>query len=109
MPDAGASTLCGGTSMIAHTKPPFTRHQDRPVARNLAWSRRHMRISCVLGLLGLMALGLALWAHADPALVPEAVDFARGIVGPGPVAQVQAWAFQLADAVRQAHSQATGS
>jgi hypothetical protein len=71
-----------------------------------------MRIALALGLVGLMvpmALGLALWAHADPALVPEAVDRARGIVGPGPVAQVESWAFQIEDSLRQLHYRATGA
>jgi hypothetical protein len=98
--------------MIARTKPPFTQQQQGSAAHKPAWLRRHRRISFALGmvsLLALMALGLALWAHADPALVPEAVDLARGIVGPGPVAQVEAWVFQLEDSARQAHYQTTGA
>jgi hypothetical protein len=97
--------------MIARMKPPFTRQQQRSAAHPPAWLRRHRRISFALGmvsLLALMALGLALWAHADPTLVPEAVDLARGVVGPGPVAQVETWVFQIEDAIRQAHYQATG-
>ena len=44
-----------------------------------------------------------------PDLVPEVVDFARGIVGPGPVAQIETWMFQIEDTVRQAHYQVTGA
>jgi len=98
--------------MIARTKPPFTQQQQGSAAHKPARLRQHRRISFALGmvsLLALLALGLALWAHADPALVPEAVDLARGIVGPGPVAQVEAWVFQLEDSARQAHYQTTGT
>jgi Phosphodiester glycosidase len=98
--------------MIGRTKPPFTQQQQGSAAHKPAWLRRHRRTSFALGmvsLLALMALGLAMWAHADPALVPQAVDLARGIVGPGPVAQVEAWVFQLEDSARQAHYQTTGA
>jgi hypothetical protein len=59
-----------------------------------------------LGILGGSA-GLA--AYADPALIPQAVDIARAVLGPSAVGQVESWVFQAQDQVRQARYQATGA
>jgi hypothetical protein len=47
--------------------------------------------------------------HSSPALLPEAVDEARAIFGPSAVAQIESWAFQAQDGLRQARYQTTGA
>jgi len=58
-------------------------------------------------MLGGLASGL--WMYSSPAAAPELVDVARAIFGPGAVAQVESWAFQAQDGLRQAHYRATGN
>jgi hypothetical protein len=65
--------------------------------------------SAALGLLLLAGLVAGVALHNNPALVPQAVDTARAIFGPSAVAQVEAWAFQAQDGLRQARYQATGA
>lgn len=75
-------------------------HQQKPrTARKQYWLRCFL-ITCLC--LGTLLGGAAIWIRCDPAVVPEAVDVARGMFGPQAVAQIEAWAFQTQDAVRQA-------
>jgi hypothetical protein len=74
--------------------------------------RARSRWSWLLG--GLITLGIlsgsaGLAAYADPALIPQAVDIARAVLGPSAVGQVESWVFQAQDQVRQARYQATGA
>src|SRR5690349_6930384 len=65
--------------------------------------------SAALGALLAAILAAAAALYSNPALVPEAVDMARAIFGPSAVAQVESWAFQAQDGLRQARYQATGA
>src|SRR5690349_16084112 len=79
--------------------PPLNR---RPLAlRQLAYT--------ALGVLLAAAVAAVVALYRNPALVPQAVDTARAIFGPSAVAQVEAWAFQAQDSMRQARYQATGA
>jgi hypothetical protein len=95
--------------MITHSKHLHTHQRPEVVQQHSIWSRWKKRALLVFGTAVLAILGLVLWVHADPELVPKAVDVARAIVGPGPVAQVESWAFQLQDATRQMNYRATGA
>jgi len=66
-----------------------------------------LRVLLAILMLGGLASGL--WIYSNPAAVPQLVDTARAIFGPSAVAQVEAWAFQAQDGMRQARYQATGS
>jgi hypothetical protein len=94
--------------MITHTRPTVAGEQPKAPAHR-SWVRSHPSISRAFGAFALLALGLTLWISTDPVLVPEAVDRVREVVGPGPAAQIETWAFQLQDALRHAHDQATGA
>ena len=73
-------------------------------------SPRGWPIICVI-LVIMMLSGLVsgLWIYYNAAAVPELVDVARAIFGPSAVAQVESWAFQAQDGLRQARYQATGN
>src|SRR5262245_49369297 len=92
--------------MALQHKPLIARTQ-RSVPRRAAERRRGSLI--VLGCVALVLMGCALWAWLDPSVVPTAVDIARAIVGPGPVAQVEAWVFQAQDTARQTVYRTTGA
>ena len=70
----------------------------------------HRMIACavVVGL-AIVGAGAGLLAYEDPGIIPQAVDAARAIFGPQPVALVESWVFQAQDRVRQARYQATGA
>ena len=76
-------------------------------------TRRSWRLWPIVGVLRAILVlgGLAsgLWMYSNPAAVPELVDVARAIFGPGAVAEVESWAFQAQDGLRQARYHATGS
>jgi hypothetical protein len=63
----------------------------------------------VLGALLVAGLAAGAAVYRDPELLPMAVDWARSIVGPSAVAQIESWVFQAQDGVRQARYQATGA
>lgn len=63
----------------------------------------------VLAVLAALACAGGLLAYFDPAIVPAAVDEARALFGPRPVALVESLVFQAQDAVRQARYQAVGT
>src|SRR5690349_20266053 len=74
--------------------------------------RIHIRWQLACAALGvLLVAGLAAGAalSLNPALLPEAVDMARAIFGPSVVGQIESWAFQAQDGLRQARYQATGA
>src|SRR4051794_32421898 len=74
--------------------------------------RPHMlwKLACAaLGVLLLAGLAAGMALYRSPELLPQAVDSARAIFGPGAVAQVEAWVFQAQDGMRQARYQATGA
>src|SRR5437868_5905141 len=73
----------------------------RPLCWRLAYAALGVMLSAIL------AAGAAL--YSNPALLPETVDTARAIFGPSAVAQIEAWAFQAQDGLRQARYQATGA
>ncbi|KPV47806.1 hypothetical protein SE17_41450, partial [Kouleothrix aurantiaca] len=87
--------------MIKHSPyaPPVP---TRPPHRH-PWLRS---LAVVLVLIGGLA-GAALYAR--PELVPQAVDLARAAFGAQAVAQIESWAFQAQDSVRQARYHATGN
>ncbi len=87
--------------MIKHSPyaPPVP---TRPPHRH-PWLRS---LALLLVLIGGLA-GAALYAR--PELVPQAVDLARAAFGAQAVAQVESWAFQAQDSVRQARYHATGN
>ena len=66
-------------------------------------------VGALLAILMLGGLASGLWMYSSPAAAPELVDVARAIFGPGAVAQVESWAFQAQDGLRQAHYRATGN
>ncbi len=82
----------------------------RPKALHLPapMHKRKVRRSMILLPLGLLVVLTSAWALLDPSLLPQAADAARAVVGPGPVAQVEAWTFGAQDAARQARYQVTG-
>ncbi|MFL5804537.1 MAG: phosphodiester glycosidase family protein [Roseiflexaceae bacterium] len=92
--------------MLQHDQISPTR---RAAAPNPHPRRRGYHARTALGALILIVCGLSLWVYMSPALIPESVDLARALFGPGPVAQVEGWVFQAHDALRQAHYQATGT
>lgn len=63
----------------------------------------------MLGVLLALVVTAGVALYSDPELLPEAVDMARAIFGPGAVAQVESWTFQAQDSLRQARYQATGA
>jgi len=67
-------------------------------------------IACAV-VAGLAIVGGGAWllAYEDPGIIPQAVDAARAILGPQPVALVESWVFQAQDRVRQARYQANGA
>lgn len=71
--------------------------------------RPRRRLPIVIVAILLLIAGLAGWTRIDPAFIPDAVDLAREVVGPAPVGQVEAWAFQAQDSLRRLRYQATGS
>jgi hypothetical protein len=71
--------------------------------------RRWAILGAILALLALGGLASGLWLFSNPQKLPDLVDAARAIFGPGAVAQVESWAFQAQDSLRQARYQATGS
>ena len=74
--------------------------------------RPHMRwqlARAALGVLLIAGLAAGVALYRSPALLPEAVDMARKIFGPSAVAQIESWAFQAQDSLRQARYQATGT
>ena len=79
----------------------------RAAPRKAAARRRGSLIMFCCVALGIA--GCALWARLDPSIIPTAVDIARGIVGPGPVAQIEEWVFQAQDTARQTAYRATGA
>jgi hypothetical protein len=87
----------------------ITRPHQTPAPRHIRPPRRGHRRRMLFGMVFLVLCGLGLWISSDPARVPQAVDLARTLLGPGPVAQVETWAFQAQDALRHAHYQATGA
>jgi len=88
----------------AHVAQPDQITEPQPI-RPLRWGLQRRTL---LGMF-LLVCGLCLWVASDPARVSQAVDLARTLLGPGPVAQVETWAFQDQDALRRAHYQATGA
>jgi len=66
------------------------------------------RVHVVVGL-AIVGGGAGLLAYEDPGIIPQAIDAARAIFGPQPVALVESWVFQAQDRVRQARYQATGA
>jgi hypothetical protein len=92
--------------MAIHQKPLIAETQ-RSVPRRAAARRRGSLI--VLCCVALLAFGCAFWAWLDPSVIPTVVDIARGIVGPGPVAQIEAWVFQAQDTARQTVYRTTGA
>jgi hypothetical protein len=71
--------------------------------------RHRLPYRSLIVLVGLALGGFALLSYADPAIVPQAVDIARGIVGVEAVSTVEQWVFQLQDTMRQADYHATGA
>ena len=53
------------------------------------------------------AVGILL--YSDPTLIPQAVDIARGVIGPQPVALLESWVFQARDQARRIQYQTTGN
>jgi hypothetical protein len=66
-------------------------------------------IGALIAMLIPCGLASGLWMYSNTAALPELVDVARAIFGPGAVAQVESWAFQAQDGVRQARYRATGN
>src|SRR5262245_20309137 len=100
-----------GRSMIRHNRLLQRLPKRVTEAAPVAGRRRGMRLRgrALLGLLALLVCGVGLSIWGDPSVVPQAVDLARAIVGPGPVAQVESVVFQAQDSLRQARYQATGA
>ena len=87
---------------------PFARpsRSSTPAGRHSqGWRWLRAALVCIAILGG----GIAIALYEDPSLVPQAVDVARALVGPQPVALVESWVFQAQDSVRQARYQATGA
>ncbi len=87
---------------------PFARpsRSSTPAGRHSqGWCWLRTALVCIAILGG----GIAIALYEDPSLVPQAVDVARALVGPQPVALVESWVFQAQDSVRQARYQATGA
>jgi Phosphodiester glycosidase len=63
----------------------------------------------LIATLALTLCSAGVWAYSQPAFVPQAADMARAIFGPEAVAEVEAWAFQTQDTLRQMRYQATGT
>jgi hypothetical protein len=88
---------------VSQTLPTAAR---RPVRRPRArWRVARLALAVLL----LAGLAAGLWLQRSPEVVPEAVDRARAIFGPGAVAMVESWVFQAQDGLRQARYQATGA
>jgi hypothetical protein len=86
--------------------------QPLPASAPRLKRRLHMRwqlARAALGVLLIAGLAAGVALYRSPALLPEAVDMARAIFGPSAVAQIEAWAFQAQDGLRQARYQATGA
>ncbi len=82
--------------------PRFSRTVRRSGDRHTHWPALLLTLTFLIG-------GGWLWSSAYPALVPDAVDQLRGVVGPEAVAQIETWVFQAQDLTRQATYRATGA
>lgn len=91
--------------MAIHHKPLIAGTQRSAPEKAVARRRGSLIVLCCVAL---VLMGCALWARLDPSVIPTAVDIARGIVGPDPVAQIEAWVFQAQDTARQAAYRTTG-
>lgn len=74
--------------------------------RQLGWGR-WLRSGFVSLAVLCGAVGILL--YSDPTLIPQAVDIARGVFGPQPVALVESWVFQARDQARKVQYQTTGN
>ena len=93
----------GKPDMSRHVAPPhFSSTIRRAGARHTDWQALLLVLAFLIG-------GGYLWSYANPALIPDAVDQVRAIVGPEAVAQVETWVFQVQDLTRQALYQTTGT
>jgi hypothetical protein len=88
---------------VTHPLPASRPHPKRRY--RLGWRVA----SAALGILLLAGLAAGEALYSNPALLPQAVDMARAIFGPSAVAQIESWAFQAQDSLRQARYQATGA
>lgn len=88
---------------VTQPLPTSTPYMKRrlPLRRQLA--------RAVFGILLVSSLAAGVALYRNPELLPEAVDTVRAIFGPSTVAQIESWAFQAQDGLRQARYQATGA
>ena len=72
-------------------------------------ARRQKKAGGVLVAAAFLLIGCYRLVWYDSSLVPEAVDLARAVFGPAAVGQVEGWALQTQDTMRQVQYQATGA